>query len=80
MCLFDILLEHRNNSAERKCYHDWYPWRYANLPALLNTAEWLTKDLGVGAGMKPPRYLVPGNVMEVQIDGIGTLRNVVKFA
>jgi 2-keto-4-pentenoate hydratase/2-oxohepta-3-ene-1,7-dioic acid hydratase in catechol pathway len=34
----------------------------------------------VGAGMKPPRYLVPGNVMEVQIDGIGTLRNVVKFA
>jgi hypothetical protein len=30
--------------------------------------------------MKPPNYLVPGTVMGVQIDGIGTLKNVVKFA
>jgi 2-keto-4-pentenoate hydratase/2-oxohepta-3-ene-1,7-dioic acid hydratase in catechol pathway len=30
--------------------------------------------------MKPPRYLVPGNLMEVHIDGIGTLKNGVKFA
>ncbi|RDL35136.1 Uncharacterized protein BP5553_07067 [Venustampulla echinocandica] len=35
---------------------------------------------GVGAGLNPPRYLVPGNVMEVQISQIGTLRNGVKFA
>jgi 2-keto-4-pentenoate hydratase/2-oxohepta-3-ene-1,7-dioic acid hydratase in catechol pathway len=34
---------------------------------------------GVGAGMNPPKYLVPGTVMEVQISKIGTLRNVVKF-
>ncbi|RFU28420.1 hypothetical protein B7463_g7902, partial [Scytalidium lignicola] len=35
---------------------------------------------GVGAGMNPPKYLVPGTKMEVQISKIGTLRNGVKFA
>ena len=37
-------------------------------------------DLGVGTGMSPPQYLVPGTEMEVQISKIGTLRNVVEFA
>lgn len=31
--------------------------------------------LGVGIGFDPPRYLVTGDVVEVSIDGIGTLRN-----
>ncbi|OBT53704.1 hypothetical protein VE04_07342 [Pseudogymnoascus sp. 24MN13] len=35
---------------------------------------------GVGAGLNPPKYLVPGNVMEVEISEIGTLKNGVKFA
>ncbi|KAM3070207.1 hypothetical protein ACMFMG_003754 [Clarireedia jacksonii] len=35
---------------------------------------------GVGAGMNPPRYLVPDNKMEVYIPEIGTLKNAVKFA
>ena len=35
---------------------------------------------GVGSGFKPPRYLVPGNKMEVRISSIGTLRNGVQFA
>jgi 2-keto-4-pentenoate hydratase/2-oxohepta-3-ene-1,7-dioic acid hydratase in catechol pathway len=30
---------------------------------------------GVGKGMKPPRFLKPGDVVEVTIEGIGTLRN-----
>lgn len=30
---------------------------------------------GVGIGFDPPRYLVEGDVVEVSIDGIGTLRN-----
>lgn len=30
---------------------------------------------GVGAGREPPRWLVPGDVVEVEIAGIGTLRN-----
>lgn len=30
---------------------------------------------GVGVGMKPPRFLKPGDVVEVEVEGIGTLRN-----
>lgn len=30
---------------------------------------------GVGIGMDPPRYLTHGNVVEVEIEGIGVLRN-----
>ncbi|KAH7117433.1 hypothetical protein EDB81DRAFT_952880 [Dactylonectria macrodidyma] len=35
---------------------------------------------GVGAGLKPPKYLVPGTKMEVHVNEIGTLRNGVEFA
>lgn len=35
---------------------------------------------GVGAGRKPPVYMADGDVIEVEIDGIGTLRNVVGIA
>lgn len=31
--------------------------------------------LGVGIGFDPPRYLAAGDVVEVSVDGIGTLRN-----
>ncbi|KAF2999656.1 hypothetical protein E8E13_000286 [Curvularia kusanoi] len=34
---------------------------------------------GVGAGLDPPRYLMPGTVMEVSLTKIGTLRNGVHF-
>jgi 2-keto-4-pentenoate hydratase/2-oxohepta-3-ene-1,7-dioic acid hydratase in catechol pathway len=30
---------------------------------------------GVGLGFDPPRYLVPGDVVEVSVEGIGTLTN-----
>ena len=30
---------------------------------------------GVGMGMSPPRYLAPGDVFEVRIEGLGALRN-----
>ena len=30
---------------------------------------------GVGAARRPPRWLVPGEEVEVTIEGIGTLRN-----
>ena len=33
---------------------------------------------GAGARFDPPRYLVPGDVVEVTVDGIGTLRNGVR--
>ncbi len=34
--------------------------------------------LGVGIGFDPPRYLQAGDVVEIAIDGIGTLRNPVR--
>ena len=33
---------------------------------------------GAGARFDPPRYLSPGDVVEVEVDGIGTLRNTVE--
>ena len=33
---------------------------------------------GAGARFDPPRYLVPGDLVEVHVDGIGTLRNGVR--
>jgi 2-keto-4-pentenoate hydratase/2-oxohepta-3-ene-1,7-dioic acid hydratase in catechol pathway len=30
---------------------------------------------GVGIGFDPPRYLQPGDIVEVEVDGIGTLTN-----
>ena len=33
---------------------------------------------GVGMGMKPPRYLKVGDVVELGIDGLGSQRQVIK--
>ena len=33
---------------------------------------------GVGFARKPPEFLKPGDVMETEITGVGTLRNRVK--
>ncbi|WP_147539434.1 fumarylacetoacetate hydrolase family protein [Anaerotruncus rubiinfantis] len=33
---------------------------------------------GVGMGFDPPKYLKPGDVVECEIDGIGTLKNTVR--
>ena len=33
---------------------------------------------GAGARFDPPRYLVPGDVVEVEVDGVGTLSNTVR--
>jgi 2-keto-4-pentenoate hydratase/2-oxohepta-3-ene-1,7-dioic acid hydratase in catechol pathway len=34
---------------------------------------------GVGLFMKPPTFLKDGDVVEVEISGIGRLRNTIKF-
>jgi 2-keto-4-pentenoate hydratase/2-oxohepta-3-ene-1,7-dioic acid hydratase in catechol pathway len=41
----------------------------ANTLILTGTPE------GVGMGRKPPVYLKPGDVVEVEVEGIGLLRN-----
>ena len=33
---------------------------------------------GAGARFEPPRYLVPGDVVEIDVEGVGTLVNGVK--
>ncbi|HEX9070175.1 MAG TPA: fumarylacetoacetate hydrolase family protein, partial [Ktedonobacterales bacterium] len=33
---------------------------------------------GVGFGRTPPEFLVPGDIVEASIEGIGTLRNTVR--
>jgi 2-keto-4-pentenoate hydratase/2-oxohepta-3-ene-1,7-dioic acid hydratase in catechol pathway len=33
---------------------------------------------GVGDSRRPPRYLVEGDVVEIQVTGVGTLRNAVR--
>jgi 2-keto-4-pentenoate hydratase/2-oxohepta-3-ene-1,7-dioic acid hydratase in catechol pathway len=40
----------------------------------------LTGSKGVGAGLNPPKWLVPGTQMDVRISQIGTLRNNVVYA
>lgn len=35
---------------------------------------------GVGAAMKPPRFLKPADVFEVELEGVGTLRNTFRQA
>jgi 2-keto-4-pentenoate hydratase/2-oxohepta-3-ene-1,7-dioic acid hydratase in catechol pathway len=32
----------------------------------------------VGIGFKPPKYLQPGDIVRMEIDGIGTLSNPVR--
>jgi 2-keto-4-pentenoate hydratase/2-oxohepta-3-ene-1,7-dioic acid hydratase in catechol pathway len=32
----------------------------------------------VGIGFKPPKYLQPGDVVRIEIDGIGALENPVR--
>ena len=34
--------------------------------------------VGVGIGFKPPKYLAAGDVVRVEIDGIGSLENPVR--
>jgi 2-keto-4-pentenoate hydratase/2-oxohepta-3-ene-1,7-dioic acid hydratase in catechol pathway len=47
---------------------------YSFLPGDLVTTG---TPAGVGAGRKPPRYMKPGDVVEVEVSGIGILRNTV---
>jgi 2-keto-4-pentenoate hydratase/2-oxohepta-3-ene-1,7-dioic acid hydratase in catechol pathway len=47
---------------------------YSFLPGDLVTTG---TPAGVGADRKPPRYMKPGDVVEVEVSGIGILRNTV---
>jgi len=80
----DLTVTTRVNGEQRQ--HDstanlMFPFRY--LISYLSTFMTLTPGdiiatgtpLGAGARVDPPKYLVPGDVVEVEVSGIGTLRN-----
>ena len=57
-----------------------------DIPTLIETCSGdmsvYTKDViatgtpaGVGMGMKPPRYLGTGDVVRIEIDGVGVIEN-----
>ena len=55
------------------------------IAAISNGIELMPGDIiatgtpaGVGIGFKPPKYLVPGDKLRLEIDGIGTLENPVE--
>jgi 2-keto-4-pentenoate hydratase/2-oxohepta-3-ene-1,7-dioic acid hydratase in catechol pathway len=53
--------------------------RYITMFATLNPGDMIFTGTPVGAGghQKPPKWLVPGDVVEVEVPQIGTLRNAV---
>ncbi|TKA70413.1 hypothetical protein B0A49_06211 [Cryomyces minteri] len=54
-------------------------YNYQDTIVLMTTDYWLLIS-GVGFGLNPPKYLVPGTQIHVSITKIGTLRNGVVFA
>jgi protein involved in polysaccharide export with SLBB domain len=55
------------------CGRRWRPPQTVTIPELA-----VTVAQGVSDGFKPPKYLKPGDVVRVEIDGIGTLENPVR--
>ena len=51
--------------------------RYASAFMTLEPGDLITTGTppGVGMGQKPPRYLQPGDVVELAIDGLGRQRS-----
>ena len=47
---------------------------YFKVPRIIATGT----PPGVGNARKPPEFLKPGDVMETEVAGIGTLRNVIR--
>jgi len=53
---------------------------YLSQFATLNPGDIIATGTPTGAGVRfdPPRFLVPGDVVEVEVDGVGVLANVVR--
>jgi 2-keto-4-pentenoate hydratase/2-oxohepta-3-ene-1,7-dioic acid hydratase in catechol pathway len=74
------VVQHGSTSAMvvRPPYLVWYLSQFMILEPgdLINTGT----PAGVGLGRRPPRYLAPGDVMELSITGLGTQRQVCRRA
>ena len=58
-------------------YHQYYPFFVAFRRAI-RSGSGLLYTWSVGMGMDPPRFLVPGDEVRCEIEGIGTLTNTVR--
>ncbi|HLS54671.1 MAG TPA: fumarylacetoacetate hydrolase family protein [Zeimonas sp.] len=69
----------QHDSTARLMFSFAYLIHYVSTWATLEPGDIISTGTPTGAGARfdPPRYLVPGDVVEVEASGIGTLRNVV---
>jgi 2-keto-4-pentenoate hydratase/2-oxohepta-3-ene-1,7-dioic acid hydratase in catechol pathway len=73
--------EQRQSSNTRLLIHNvWQQISYLSTAFTLETGDLLATGTpaGVGVGMNPPRFLVRGDVVRCEIDGIGAIVNAVR--
>ena len=77
-CLVNGQVRQQSNTAEM-IYNIWQQISYLSTAFTLETGDLLATGTpeGVGVGMKPPVFLRSGDVVRCEIDGIGSIENVV---
>jgi 2-keto-4-pentenoate hydratase/2-oxohepta-3-ene-1,7-dioic acid hydratase in catechol pathway len=68
----------QNGSTSKMVFDVLYLVHYLSQFMTLEAGDLITTGTppGVGLGMKPPRYLKAGDVVELEIDGLGRQRQV----
>jgi 2-keto-4-pentenoate hydratase/2-oxohepta-3-ene-1,7-dioic acid hydratase in catechol pathway len=69
----------QNDTTANMIFHFPYLLRYLSTFTMLKPGDIIATGTPTGAGVRfdPPRYLKPGDVVEVEVTGIGKLMNVV---
>lgn len=75
-CLVNGELRQQSNTSEL-IFNIWQQIAYLSTAFTLEPGDLLATGTpeGVGAGMAPPRFLQPGDVVRCEIDGIGAIEN-----
>ena len=69
----------QDSSTSELVYNVWQQIAYLSTAFTLEAGDLIATGTpsGVGIGMKPPRFLQPGDVVRCEIDGIGAIENTV---
>jgi 2-keto-4-pentenoate hydratase/2-oxohepta-3-ene-1,7-dioic acid hydratase in catechol pathway len=80
-CLVNGEVRQESDTSEL-VYNVWQQIAYLSTAFTLEAGDLLATGTpsGVGIGMKPPRFLQPGDVVRCEIDGIGAIENQVRAA
>ncbi|MGY4398964.1 2-keto-4-pentenoate hydratase/2-oxohepta-3-ene-1,7-dioic acid hydratase in catechol pathway [Sphingomonas sp. UYAg733] len=75
-CLVNGELRQDSNTSEL-VYNVWQQIAYLSTAFTLDAGDLIATGTpsGVGIGMKPPRFLQPGDIVRCEIDGIGAIEN-----